>query len=279
MGPVFKHGLKERVEQGFEQTAHRPWPLPTARHIMAQRWNDLLFAHWPMRIAEIENLLPAGLEADVFQGSAWIGVVPFRMDRIQVRGLPPVPGARQFPELNLRTYVRDTQTGTPGVYFFSLDAGNLLAVMLARSIFHLPYYWAQMKIEPRGEQEFSFYSRRLLSGKPVRFVARYRGLGPSRRLVQSRPGTIEYFLTERYCLFTRDALGRLVRANIHHVPWPLEEAEADIEQNDLAAAIGLELPDTKPLLYYSRRLAVYVWSPEVISPAMLRAGAAAVAAN
>jgi uncharacterized protein YqjF (DUF2071 family) len=165
------------------------------------------------------------------------------------------------------------------VYFFSLDAGNLLAVMLARSVFHLPYYWAQMRIEPRGEQEFSFYSRRLLSGKSVRFAAKYRGLGPSKRLVQSRPGTIEYFLTERYCLFTRDALGRLLKANIHHVPWPLEEAEAEFEHNDLAAAVGLELPKTKPLLYYSRRLVVYVWSPEVVLPAVLHAGTPVVAAN
>jgi len=136
---------------------------------MTQRWNDLLFAHWPMRIAEIEALLPEGLEADVFQGSAWIGVVPFWMDKIQVRGLPPIPGARKFPELNLRTYVRDSRTGTPGVYFFSLDAGSLIAVITARSVFHLPYYWAQMSIKPRGDREFSYFSRRLLSGKPVHF--------------------------------------------------------------------------------------------------------------
>ncbi|WP_263356235.1 YqjF family protein [Acidicapsa ligni] len=265
------------MSEDLNTISHRPWPLPTARHVMAQRWNDLLFAHWPMRAAEIESLLPDGLEADVFQGSAWIGVVPFWMDKIQVWGLPPIPGARQTPELNLRTYVRDTQTGMPGVYFFSLEAGNLLAVMMARGIFHLPYYWAQMKIEPRGEQEFSFYSKRLLSAKPVRFMARYRGLGPTRRLVQSRPGTIEYFLTERYCLFTRDALGRLLRAQIHHLPWPLEEAEAVIEENDLASALGLELPRTRPLLHYSRRLAVYVWSPEVVLPAVVRAGTPVVA--
>jgi uncharacterized protein YqjF (DUF2071 family) len=251
---------------------------------MTQRWNDLLFAHWPMRIAEIENLLPDGLEADVFQGSAWLGVVPFWMDTIQLRGLPAIPGARQFPELNLRTYVRDTRTGTPGVYFFSLDASNLLAVAIARSLFHLPYYWAQMSIKPvkfgtGGEREFSFFSRRLLSRKPVRFAARYRGLGPTHKLAQSRPGTIEYFLTERYCLFTHDSLGRLVRANIHHQPWPLEEAEAEISQNDLAAHIGLELPNTKPLLHYSRQLAVYVWPAELVQQRVLAGGPAVAAAQ
>ncbi len=245
---------------------------------MSQRWNDLLFAHWPMRAAEIEPLLPEGLEIDIFQGSAWLGVVPFWMDKIQMRGLPAIPGARKFPELNLRTYVRDVRTGTPGVYFFSLDAGNLLAVMVARSFFHLPYYWAQMSVKPRGEREFAFYSRRLLSRKPVRFVARYRGLGPTRKLAQSRPGTIEYFLTERYCLFTRDALGRLQRANIHHVPWPLEDAEAEIEHNDLAAHMGLTLPETPPLLHYSRHLAVYVWPAELVLEKVLQAGPAVASA-
>jgi uncharacterized protein len=263
----------------LDKTSHRPWPLPKGHWAMSQRWNDLLFAHWPIRIAEIDALLPEGLEADVFQGSAWLGVVPFWMDKIQLRGLPSIPGARKFPELNLRTYVRDLRTGTPGVYFFSLDAGNLLAVMVGRGFFHLPYYWAQMSVKPRGEREFSFYSRRLLSGKPVRFAARYRGMGPTHKLAQSRAGTIEYFLTERYCLFSRDSLGRLVRANIHHVPWPLEEAEAEIEYNDLPAQVGLCLPESKPLLHYSRHLAVYVWPTELVQAAMLRTGPVVAAAQ
>jgi uncharacterized protein YqjF (DUF2071 family) len=246
---------------------------------MSQRWNDLLFAHWPMRVAAIEALLPDSLEADTFHGSAWIGVVPFWMDRVRLRVLPSIPGLREFPELNLRTYVRDRRTGAPGVYFLSLDASNLFAVLVARGAFHLPYYWAQMNIQPRGEREFSFCSRRLLSGKTVRFAARYRGLGPSRKLMQSRPGTIEYFLTERYCLFTRDPLGRLLRANIHHIPWPLEDAEAEIERNDLPTAVGLTLPDTAPLLHYSRRLAVYIWPAELVQAKVVAAGRAVAAAQ
>jgi uncharacterized protein YqjF (DUF2071 family) len=112
----------------------------------------------------------------------------------------------------------------------------------------------------------------------VRFAARYRGLGPTRKLAQSKLGTIEYFLTERYCLFSRDSMGRLHRANIHHAPWPLEEAEAEIEHNDLAAQVGLRLPDTKPLLYYSRRLAVYVWPSELVDARVLQAGPAVASA-
>lgn len=165
------------------------------------------------------------------------------------------------------------------MYFFSLDAGSLIAVITARSVFHLPYYWAQMSIKPRGDREFSYFSRRLLSGKPVHFAARYRGLGPTHKLAQSKAGTIEYFLTERYCLFTRDALGRLLRADIHHIPWPLEEAEAEISQNDLASHIGLQLPDTEPLLHYSRHLAVYVWPAELVQAKVVAASAAVAAAQ
>ncbi len=244
------------------RTSHRPRPLPSGRWVLTQRWNDLLFAHWPMPAPELAALVPDGLQVDTFQGSAWLGVVPFWMDRIKFHGLPSIPGARRFPELNLRTYVRDPHTGATGVYFLSLDAANLLAVMFARAFYHLPYYWAEMDFRQRTEREFEYRSRRRFTGAPVEFRARYRGLGPTRKLVESRPGSLEYFLTERYCLFARDHDGHPMRANIHHVPWPLEEAEAEIERNDLAAAVGLRLPNVAPVLHYSRRLAVYVWQLE-----------------
>ena len=240
--------------------------LPHARDwVMTQHWDDLLFAHWPMEPEKIAAVLPDGLDVDLCRGSAWLGVVPFRMDRIQLRGLPPVPGFRRFPELNLRTYVRDALTGTPGVYFFSLDAANPVAVMIARGFFQLPYHWASMQMKAVSDREFSFSSSRLLTRRAVHFAARYRGLGPTRQLAESRPGSIEHFLTERYCLFTLDPLGRLLRSTIRHIPWTLEEAEADITRNDLVRAVGLELPCEKPLLYYSRHLAVYVWQAEFVA--------------
>ena len=115
------------------RTSQRPRPLPPGRWAMTQRWNDLLFAHWRAPASQVVAQLPEGLHLDTFDGTAWLGVVPFWMDRIKVRGVPSIPGARSFPELNMRTYVRDHRTGTPGVYFFSLDGANLLAVMVARS--------------------------------------------------------------------------------------------------------------------------------------------------
>ncbi len=244
------------------KTSHRPRPLPSGRWVMTQRWNDLLFAHWPIPATALAALIPEGLHVDTFQGSAWLGVVPFWMDRIKFRGIPAVPGASSFPELNLRTYVRDPHTGTPGVWFFSLDARNPLAVVFARMLYHLPYYWSAMSIERRGDREFAYWSRRRFSSTPVVFQARYRGLGPTRRLAECLPGSLEYFLTERYCLFTRDRDGQIMRASIHHVSWQLEEAEADIARNDLAEAVGIRLPNTPPVLHYSRRLAVYVWQLE-----------------
>ncbi len=249
------------------KTSHRPRPLPSGRWVMTQRWNDLLFAHWPVMPGALADLVPEGLQIDTFHGSAWLGVVPFWMDRIKFRGVPALPGARRFPELNLRTYVRDPRTGTPGVLFLSLDAANPLAVAFARTVYHLPYYWAEMHIQQESEREFTYYSRRRLSSQPVMFVARYRGLGPTRKLAECGPGTLEYFLTERYCLFTRGHNGEPMRANIHHVPWPLEDAEAEIERNDLASAVGITLPNQAPILHYSRRLAVYVWQLERLRPA------------
>ena len=235
---------------------------------MTQRWNDLLFAHWPIPVAQMAELLPDWLEVDPFLGSAWLGAVPFWLDRIKIRGVPTIPGMRSFPDLNLRTYVRDQYTRTPGIYCFSLDASNLLAVLLARAYYHLPYHWAEMRLEQRSEREFAFYSRRRFAGRQVIFNARYRGLGPSSRLAEHRAGTLEYFLTERSCLFSSTRTGEPVRAQLHYVSWPLEEAEAEIEQNDLADAIGLTLPEQEPVLHYSRRQAIYVWPRELARPAM-----------
>ena len=262
--------MQEQAMQEYPvRTSRKPRPLPTGHWQMTQRWNDLLFAHWPVAASSIDPLLPEGLQADTFQGSAWLGVVPFWLDRIKIRGVPSIPGVRSFPDLNVRTYVRDEQTGTPGVYFFSLDASNLVAVAVARTFFHLPYHWAEMRLEQRSEREFEFYSRRHWSSRPVVFKARYRGLGPTRRLAEGRSGTLEYFLMERSCLFTRNKAGQAERAHLHHFPWPLEEAEAEIERNDLADAIGICLPDEEPVLHYSRRLAVYIWPPELVLPALV----------
>jgi uncharacterized protein YqjF (DUF2071 family) len=240
---------------------------------MQQRWNDLLFAHWPMPAAEIQATLPPGLAVDSFDGSGWLGVVPFAMDRIRLHGFPTVPGARAFPELNLRTYVRERTTNRTGVFFYSLDASNPIAVAVARSVFHLPYFWAQMsmqsvkpaqnEVQSSCSPQIRYRSQRLFSQKNARFEARYRGLGLMAQ------GPIEQFLTARYALYTTNRRGTLLRGEIHHLPWPLEHAEAEFLCNDLPAAHGFHLPDCAPILHYSRELLVYVWALE--SAARVRA--------
>ena len=251
------------------RTSHKPRPLPPGRWAITQRWNDLLFAHWPVPAETVARLLPDWLQPDTYQGSAWLGAVPFWLDRIRIRGVPALPGIRNFPDLNLRTYVRDRFTGTPGVFCFSFDASSLFAIAVARSFYHLPYYWARMRFEQRSEREFAFSSSRRFVGGKVMFNARYRGLGPTRKTAEHTAGSFEYFFSERFSLFSSNRAGQPIRAHLHHVSWPLEEAEAEIERNDLAAAIGVDLPRIEPVLHYSRRLAVYVWPTELVRPAMV----------
>ena len=248
------------------RTSQRPRPLPTGRWFMSQRWNDLLFAHWRVPAAAIAPFLPEGLQPDTFQGSAWVGTVPLWMDRFSFRGVPSVPGAGSFPELHFRTYVHDQQTNTPGVFNLSVDIGNLLATAYVRFIFRQPCNWAEMRLTPRTEREFSFYSRRRSLSHAVVFNVRYRGLGPTRRLAEIRSGSLEYFFTERYCLFTKNHAGQAMRANIHAVAAPLEDAEAEIQRNDLGAALGIQIPEQEPVLHYSRRLALYIWPAELAQP-------------
>jgi hypothetical protein len=246
------------------RTSGRPRPFPSGRWALTQRWNDLLFAHWPVAPMDLAERLPEGLQIDTFEASAWLGVTPFWTDRIKSRGAPFLPGLRCFPELSLRTYVREQRTGLPGIYHFSLDVGSLLAVLAGRLGTHLPCHWADMRVEQRAEREISYFSRRRLTLSPVIFQARYRGLGPTRKTVESRAGSLEYFLWERSCLFTGDRSGTARRAHLHYVSWPLEAAEAEIEQNDLAEAIGIHLPLQAPVLHYARRMAVYIWPAELV---------------
>lgn len=245
--------------------------MPKTRWALTQRWNDLLFAHWPIPAAAIAGRLPEGLVVDTIEGSAWISIVPFWMDAVKFTDFPFLPRMSSYPELHMRTYVRERYTNARGIFFFSLEAARVAAVVLERLIHQLPYHWARIRLEHREDRECRYQSERLLTKQPVRFKARYRGLGPTRRLASRPQGTLEHFLTERYCLFTANSHGRLLRGEIHHAPWPLEEAEAEIELNDLPAVNGISLPDTKPLLHYSRELVVYMWQTELVQrPSLVR---------
>ncbi len=221
---------------------------------MRQTWHDLLFAHWPLDPAALRPWIPPSLTVDCFDGRAWLGVVPFHMSGVTLRGVPSLPGLSAFAELNVRTYV--TAGGKPGVLFFSLDAASRLAVEAARLTYHLPYYRARMAVRAEGEGVHYSSRRTDRRGRPAELVARY---GPAGPVVGSRPGSLDHFLTERYCLYAPVPDGRLCRAEIHHAPWPLQPGVATIERNTLAAAAGLDQPPDPPLLHFARRLDVVVW--------------------
>ena len=248
----------------LSRTAHRPWPLPAGRWVLAQSWHDLLFAHWPVPANDLRPLVPGCLDLDTRDGSAWVGVVPFRMSGVRPRGLPPLPGLSRFPELNVRTYVRGVSGGEgdrPGVFFFSLDAANPVAVAVARTFFHLPYFRAEMSCDPAPGEGVRYRSRRTHRGAPP---AEFRGTyAPAGEVSPAKPGTLEHFLIERYCLYAVEKRSggpdRVRRTEIHHEPWPLRPAAAEIEVETVAASMGIPIPNRPPLLHFARRIDVLVW--------------------
>jgi uncharacterized protein YqjF (DUF2071 family) len=229
--------------------AHRPWPLPPEPWIMTQVWYDLLFGHWRLPPASIRPLIPSGLELETFDGSAWIAITPFHMT-MKAR----VPGAAlklsHFAELNCRTYV--TIAGKPGVFFFSLDASSRLAVRGARWFYRLPYFYARIRVEEEGER-IRYAAQRM--SQNACFSASYLPTSSAR---YSRPGTLEHWLTERYCLYTVSAQ-HIYRCDIHHVPWPLQDATCEIEQNTIAMAAGVRGVEGNPLLHLAKKLEVLIW--------------------
>jgi uncharacterized protein YqjF (DUF2071 family) len=237
---------------------HRPWKLPAGPWVMAQDWEDLLFAHWPVPVEALRALVPSELELDTFDGQAWIGIVPFRMSAVRLRWTPAVPGLSAFPELNVRTYVK--AGGKRGVWFFSLDAANRVAVAVARAWFHLPYFRARMALEERGQEIVYFSQRTDGRGRSERFEAGYACEGETFR-AQRR--TLDHFLTERYCLYAQRRDGAILRGEIHHAPWVLQRARAKIITNTMTENLGAALAGN-PLLHFSKLQQVVVWQPQKV---------------
>lgn len=234
---------------------------------MAQAWHDLLFAHWQVPPEILRPLVPPSLPLDLLDGAAWLGIVPFRVTGLRARFLPPVPFLSAFPELNVRTYVLVGRK--PGIYFFSLDAGNRLAAWGGRTFYRLAYFHARMSAR-RARGRVLYHSRRVGDASGVEFVATYAPSGP---VVTPAAATLEHWLTERYCLYTVALGGRVVRAEIHHPPWPLQPAEAELTLNSMTAPLGLELPAGAPLLHFARHQDVRIWPPQLVGASRTSSGA------
>jgi uncharacterized protein YqjF (DUF2071 family) len=248
-----------RQAAGLRELAHRPWPLPRGPWLQGQTWRSLLFAHWPVPVDALRPAVPPELPIDTFAGSAWLGITPFAVSGVRVHGLPPVPVLSRFLETNVRTYT--TVGGRPGIWFLSLDAASRLAVAGARRTYRLPYFHADMRARRVGER----IEYRTARGEPAAALA--VSYGPAGDVSTAQPGTLEHFLTERYRLYTLDARHRILGADIHHPPWPLQPAVAEIAHNSMTAPYGIALPDRAPLLHYAARQDVVVWPLRAVGEA------------
>jgi uncharacterized protein YqjF (DUF2071 family) len=254
-------GCRLRVPPVTDQTSHRPWPLPKSRWVMFMRWHDLLFLHWPMRPEYIRPLIPRPLEIDTFDGWCWIGIVPFHMSGVRPRYVP-LPLA--LSELNVRTYVKTA--GRSGVWFFSLDAASWIAVRVARWL-GLPYYDARMKVGFMGDAVCYDSVRTHKKAARAEFSANY---GPTGTVYHAAAGTLDHWLTERYCLFAAANPNRIVYGEIHHPPWALQPAKVSLDVNTMTQSLGIELPEEKPIAHFARRQEVVAWpivALERITPA------------
>ena len=233
---------------------HRPKGQP----VMHQTWGKLLFMHWRVDENLLRPHIPDSLEIDTYGGSAWIAIAPFTMWDIRALPpyVPPVPGLSAMHELNVRTYVH--HNGVPGVWFFSLDTNSTAAVIGARAVYHLPYYYASIDLKQRGRKITYKLSR---DDDPVAdFTAAWTIGDP---LPQSQPGSKEFFLTERYLLYSEHD-DQLYRARIHHEPWPLQEAELTKWGSTMLEANRLTQPKNDPIVHYAEEIDVEIWYLEKV---------------
>lgn len=239
-------GITDRDRSGIRER-------PEGRPIMRQNWGKLLFMHWRIDAHLLRPLIPPQLEIETFDGSGLIGVVPFTMWGIRASFLPPLPGTSAFHELNVRTYVNCN--GVPGVWFLSLDAANQLAVWGARKFYSLPYFNARMSLQQTGNSIYYSSARQDSRGAPATLDATWT-IGE--RLPESLPGSLEFFLTERYCLYSEHHR-EIYRARIHHQPWPLQKAELASLNSGMIESHGLPTPPGDPLLHYCEEISVDIW--------------------
>jgi uncharacterized protein len=235
----------------LEELSHRPWPLPDSPWVQGQTWRNLLFAHWRVPEERLRRVMPPQLPLHLYDdGSTWLSVTPFVVTGLRLRGTPPLPWVSHFPELNVRTYVE--LDGKPGIYFFSLDAGRRAAVIAARRTYRLPYFHSRMRSARAGDR-IEYSSERIdSSGPPASFRGSYGPVGPTVSDDLSR------WLAERYCAYTIDKRGRPLRVDIHHPPWPLRQAHADLDAQGMAEQIGIPL-EGEPLLNFAARQDTLLW--------------------
>jgi uncharacterized protein YqjF (DUF2071 family) len=240
-----------------------PTRRPAGRAVQYQRWQTLLFLHWEVPVSLLRPLIPSSLEIDTFEGSAFVGLVPFTMRDVRPFWSPPVAGISNFHETNVRTYVH-LQGRDPGVWFFSLDAASAVAVLIARTLWKLPYHLARMSLKQRADGSLESNTKRLFP-RPLPGEARilYR---PSGACEPARPGSLEYFLAERYVLYTEVRPDEMLVGRVHHPPYPLQPAELFECDENLLSAAGIQRPCHAPLVHFSPGVNVEIFPLTGIAP-------------
>jgi len=233
----------------LSQRAHRPWPVPAGPWIMEQGWYDLLFAHWEVPLETVRSLVPPSLELDTYNGRPWVSIAAFLL-KMRPRGLPGLGRLWSFPELNFRTYV--VHEGKPGIFFFSLDAASLTAVIGARMAYRLPYFHARMAID-RDDRVITYRSARIRTS--ATFSASYQATSG---VFHAAPGTLSHWLAERYCLYAADQR-RVYTGEIHHPPWPLQNAQVEITENTLPDAYGMRINSKPDMVQFAAAQEVLIW--------------------
>ena len=235
------------IDYIFNSTDHRPWPLPKEQWVFRQTWSELAFIHWEIEEEELKKYIPPSIEIDKYEGKSYIGVVPFNMKGVTKRGYPAPKWISDFPEINVRTYVK--YNNKPGVLFFSLDVPSQIAVWIGRIQFHLPYFKAKMLVKTQNDTTHYFHKR-----NNIEFEAVYTAKGR----LKCEKNSFENWATERYCLYSHNKAGDIFCADVHHEQWPLESVDIDIKKNTLLS--GLTVGKQHPTVLYSKSLDVAVYS-------------------
>jgi uncharacterized protein YqjF (DUF2071 family) len=239
---------------------------PNATPLMHQNWHHLLFLHWEVPAADLQRLLPPELTVDTFEGKAYVGLVPFTLTGVRPTGVPPLPWISAFHEINVRTYVH-RKGGDPGVWFFSLDASSSIAVAAARAAYKLPYFFSEIEFaatttaipevgfrshreDPRGAMPAHAHIRYSPSDSPTKIAA---------------AGSLEFFLVERYILYSMDESHRLLRARVHHQPYPLRRADVAQLDETMIWAAGIKRSDAHPIRHYASEVNVKVYALEEVA--------------
>lgn len=239
----------------MNEVVHSSWSLPSKYWIMQQNWRNLLFLHWPIPPEKLRPHIPSSLQIDTFNGSAWLGVILFVLEGIYPRGISFFSLTPKFPEINVRTYVK--YDGKPGIYFLSIDVANWASLKIAKRWYRLPYHSAQISIRKEGKTFHCHSIRKGNANTPILFEGKYV---PVSEVFFPKEGTLEHWLTERYCLYSSNNGVNIYCGEIHHQPWPLQKAKIEIVRNTLFTPFHFDLSEVKPIAHYSTGVDSLMWN-------------------